>query len=327
MKHPQSHLRVALIAALAAVSVVVGLLVPIPHWHRAVGAVGDLVHAPLFCGITLGILYLLQRIRPIEGSGRKLRFRLFWTGSVVLVLAVASEIAQSRFGRSPTLHDAASNGLGIIAALAFYWAFRIRRAGSGRRILPGALAMLGVGCIFVAWTYPVRVLIDVAKVYVEFPTLSAFETAVELERWHFRDCQMRLTERDVTDGQYALEMVCQPTRYPGATLIELKNDWSQLQTLELDVTVDASYPAEQLDVMIKIFDEFHQGHSDTFRRTYSLSPGTTTRLTMSRADIVSGPDDRPLVLSTIQFVDVLLVQPVSEAVVRIDSMRLTLEKF
>ena len=97
-----------------------------------------------------------------------------------------------------------------------------------------------------------------------------------------------------------------------------------MQTLEMDVTLDQSCPGGRAEFMVKVLDRLHRHHGDTYRRQWTLVPGETTHLRITRDEIVSGPDTRQLELSRVQFVDLLLLEPIGATKVRIDNMRLKL---
>jgi hypothetical protein len=118
----------------------------------------------------------------------------------------------------------------------------------------------------------------------------------------------------------------QATPYPAATLVEMESDWSQLKTLEVDVTLDASYPDADVQLMIKVIDRLHQtDHTDTYRGQWTITRGQTQHIRISREEILQGPDDRQLDLTKIKYLDLMLLDPVAETKVRFDNLRLTLQ--
>lgn len=320
----RNNRRITVIAIAAAVAILAGLLVPIPNQHRAFGAIWDLVHTPLFCGVTLGVLYLLEMIVPTGIPSRKRLARLMIVVTGVFAFGLATEFAQSLLGRRATMHDAVANGLGILAAAALYLSYWHKRQQPDKRAPRRVLIAIGFLLILCAWLHPAVRLVDMAKVHLDYPLLGSFESNAELERWYMRECKARITDRDATDGHYAMEVTYLPTAYPAATLTDLHTDWSDMKSLELDVTLDSTSPSQRVQLVIKVIDELHHNHSDTFRKQFTLVAGETTHLRMMRDEIVAGPGTRELDLSRIQYVDLLLLELDAETVIRIDSLRLTL---
>ncbi|MFK8112850.1 MAG: hypothetical protein AB8B91_11640, partial [Rubripirellula sp.] len=231
---------------------------------------------------------------------------------------------QSAFGRTGNLGDAVNNGLGITAFLLMYWGWRMLRSRRTRRAIPRFLLATAGVLLAIAWWTPIALLRDERAVQSQFPSLATFESRMQLSRFYFRECVGELSSKNVTEGNRSMEVIYQPTPHPAATLVELKADWSGMKTLEIDVTLDASYPDSDARFMIKVIDELHQTHhTDTYRGEWTLLRGKTQRISISRNEILNGPDDRQSDLTKIQYVDLMLLAPVETAKVRFDAMRLT----
>ncbi len=282
------------------------------------------MHAPLFAGLTFGVLCLLQYLRPCPPLGRRFTLRMFVAAGWLFGFGLATEVMQQSFGRSGTIHDAASDGLGILAALSLYASWHLKRQRRERVWIRRALLSVAVAALTIAWWAPVRTLMDVIAVHRTFPLLASFESTDELGRWYFRQCSGTLTKQDVTDGVYAMELTVSATSHPSVTMIELPADWSEMKTLELDVTLDRSHP-KNVTLLVKVIDFLHKtDNTDTFRSTWELVPGLACSIRIRREDIIAGPDTRQLDLSKIQYLDLLVLDPGVSAKLRIDAVRLTL---
>lgn len=318
-----STFRVLLLGAGILCIAIVALLVPIPFKGRATVALGDLVHAPLFGGLALAVLLIWNHVRPLAKNSIPMLRRCVLVGFLMFGFGLTIEFVQSAFGRTGNLGDAVNNGLGITAALICYWAWNLQRR-QRTRWMPRAMFVTAGMLMSIAWWIPVTLLHDTRAVYANFPMLADFETRIQLSRFYFRECRGNLSRQDTTDGGYSMEVNYEATPYPAATLIELQGDWSSMKTLEVDATLDESYPDADVRFMLKVIDELHATpHTDTFRREWKLERGKTTRISVTREDILAGPDDRETDLTRVQYVDLMLLEPVEPTKVRFDALHLT----
>ena len=314
-----------MLASFVLAAAVTGLLMPVPFVGRVSVAVGDMVHAPLFGGLALGTLVLLQLVRPIHDFNLELLLRSLLVFAIVSGLGVGIEYAQASLGRTATVHDAVSNGLGVLTAVLWYSGHLLRRLQPNRRALPWSFAISGLAMIAISWWAPVMMLRDAIAVHREFPKLASFESYAELQRLYFRECKGKLTTDHVTDGGLALEVEYEATPYPAATLVELHQDWTKVETLSIDVTLVESNSADEAHLMLKVYDREHNGmHQDTFRQNYRLVRGVPTTITINREELLGGPDDRRLNISQVLYVDLLLIKPPNPTCLVFDHMRLKL---
>ena len=295
--------------------VVFGLAMPMPFVGRAGVAAGDLFHAPLFGGLALLAMYLLEQLRPT--TGRPLLLRGILVGIGLVLFGISMEAMQYFVGRTATVHDAVANSLGILAALIWYSSRRYHGTVA-RFMMLAALVTLTV-----AWYPPFTIFKDVWAVHRDFPLLASFESSPEIDRWYFRECSGVRVAENATDGDYALEIQYQATPYPGATLVELHQDWSQIRSLEIDVIVKS---AEAVTFEMKVIDATindTQDYEDLFKRQWMLESGKH-HLSVTRQEIVDGPPDRKTELSRIRYVDLIVVDPDQPVTLRIDNMHLVL---
>ncbi len=314
-----------MLAACVVALVIAGLLVPVPFISRVAVAVGDLMHAPLFGCLTLGGMHLLEYLRPLRSVGKSLMIRSIWVAMCLVTFGILIEWMQSYSGRSLAVHDAIANGLGVLAALFWYWSRSMTRLAVDRRWLPRVL-LIAVGIVLsIAWWRPAAMLLDVAAKHFQFPMLASFETKTEYQRFYFGQCRPRRTRENATDGNYAMELVYQPAQHPAATMIEMVHDWSAMAALEMDVTLDASHDRPSARFMVKVTDDRHDGkHNDTFRQQWEFGPGQSRHIRITREELLSGPDTRQLDLSQIRFVDLMLLDVEVPTTLRIDAIRLAL---
>jgi len=305
-------------------AIVLGMmLIPIPFKGRAAAAISDLAHAPLFACVTIALLFFWYRWQPLDQFDRDWTKRFVLVGVWVFLVGVAIEFAQMVTGRSAAIHDAIANGLGIMAAIAVSFALLNWRYRGDQ----GWLSVLAVGVAIVtfgsALVMPVRIGLDILAVQRAFPLIASFESKMELTRWYFDHCHGESTDQNVTHRDHAMRILVERAPHPAATLIETVSDWSDVATLELDVTLAQSYPAE-MEMIVKLIDEDHANYdTDTAQKTFRLKPGETTHLVFTREEMVNGPEQRPLDMTRIKLVSLLMNTPKVESYVDIDHVRVT----
>lgn len=212
----------------------VGLLVPMPVSGRMAGSIGNMAHAPLFAGLTMLTLVLLQTMRPQRFGSSTWIKRLLLVAATLFVAGILVEMLQGMIGRSASVHDAIANGLGILAASAWFVAGGLSPS-VGRR----SLQLLGAIFIGLTWWGPIEIIRDCLKVESDFPRIASFETPIEITRWHFNRGRRGRTTSNVTDGEFALRWSPKDAPHPAMTLLEVASDWSDVETLELDIVLIA----------------------------------------------------------------------------------------
>jgi VanZ family protein len=320
------HLGIMLLVIATVLVAITALLVPIPFKGRVAHAVGNLAHAPLFGGLTLGVLRLLDRFRPIGPTGLSFAVRLTLVFVGLFAFGVVIELLQHRLGRTAAMHDVIANASGIFAATLWHWSRKLNRYRPEQRLFSRALLAAAGFMLAFAWWSPAATLRDVATMHRRFPVLASFESRVELRRWHFDRCQAKQTRQDATSGNYAMEISYQSGSDPAATMTSLASDWSAMKTLELDAVLDASYSGKSVQFMVKVVDQLCvNGHTDAYRGQWTLEPGQPQRIRIMRDEIVNGPDTRALDLSKIHFVHLVLMESAETTTLRVDRIRLTLQ--
>ncbi|KLU06141.1 hypothetical protein RISK_001992 [Rhodopirellula islandica] len=316
-----------------------------------------MVHAPLFAGLTMLTLVLLQSLRPqVVGSAPWAR-RLVLVAAALFVSGVLVEMLQGMIGRSATLHDAIANGLGILAASVWFVASGLTSL-IGRR----SLQLLGIIFIGLTWWGSIKIIRDCWKVESDFPRIASFETPLEITRWHFDRGRRGRTQSNVTDGEFALRWKPKDAPHPAMTLLEVSSDWSNVETLELDIVLNAPASAglpESLgpvpteleptgteptdsessdpelespvvrtwEVILKVIDEDHQDyHEDVAKHFVTLRAGEPQHVIFPRQSMIDGPQDRELDLSRIKMVSLLIYQPGPGVELDVDHIHATLKR-
>ena len=299
--------------------IIASLVVPIPIRGRAWEAIGDLFHAPIFGLIAFAVLLLLRR-----RFDRRIPLGAAITvACVIFAFGVLIELVQSFTGRSPNAHDVVSNAHGILAAVLIFYAHTLRRSTPRVAVV---LLLAGITVIWMAWRQPLLAIIDVIKARREFPVLADFDSSAEFDRFHFRQCKPYLSRQDATSGQYSMELNYLPEPYPGARLQQFNPDWSGIESLEMDLTLDAAYPDNTLEMIIQVLDrKSDDTNTSCFWRKIDLKPGVRQHIKFNRDELVSGPRGRNLQLKAIIAVDWIAIEPAANAKVRIDTIGLKLD--
>ncbi|TWU03245.1 DUF1109 domain-containing protein [Neorhodopirellula pilleata] len=302
------------------------LLIPIPLQGRVAEAVGDLAHAPLFGGFTVSILLLWHRVRPLHHFGRDWLGRIALVALCVFIAGILVELTQSLTGRKAAFHDVVANGIGILAAASLCIGLLNHLHRPEHRPLTIAMIVLTVVLGVASTVAPLRILRDVWEVHRAYPVINSFESPNDVKRWYLDDCSVQRVQSNVTEGEYAMRWLIQDAEHPAITLIETASDWSDAASLELDVTLDPSYP-EDVSVFVKVIDYEHTDyHHDVCRKEFRIEPGRTQHLTVSRQEMIEGPDSRKLDLTRIKFVSLVCYRPGKDTWIDVDAIRVELRR-
>lgn len=316
--------RPLLLAAAGVVGFVLfAMFVPIPFKGRVAVAVGDLVHAPLFGTATFCFLLILQRLKPLKFSSQLVR-RTVVVAAVLIVFGFGMEVAQRQMGRTPSIHDAIANALGITAASLCFLSLMSWRSGNRRRWIHVSVLIVAVGLLITAWLRPMRMLNDYVQRERAFPLLSSFESDVELSRWYFRSCDRSLSDEVLSDGASSVEITSKDDEYSGITLIEMRNDWSAANSLDLDAQLLEEPNGEPVELMVRVVDHNHYyNHLQPRDERWTLAPGEPKSITLSFDHLAENASVKTD-LTQILYLDIWMVGPKPGTKLLIDNVHLTL---
>ena len=321
---PLSVRRIIWIFAALIGLVVLLLLVPIPFDGRVADSMGDLAHPPMFASVALIALSVIHRVRPIRTFNVALVKRFAIVFVIIACFGAGMELVQRYMGRNGSMHDVVANCYGVLAGtLLFAWWVLWRKGVA--RLQRGVLLIIAVVSLFLGWQVPIANLRDVATMYNGFPLLASFETDAELHRWYFNNCVRRRSGQDATDGESALEVIFTNQEHGSATMVELQRDWSLMTDLQFDVALDAAYP-ENGRLIVKVIDDVHDTDDDMYKEATEIVPGKIKHFRITRDEIVEGPVNRQIDLTKIKYFELILDSPVTTAKLRVDNLRLTLQK-
>ncbi len=180
---------------------------------------------------------------------------------------------------------------------------------------------LAVAIVATAWVRPVRTLIDVSRVWRDFPLLASFETPLDASRWFVREAEISRGRRGATDGEYSLRVVYQPSDFPAISLTDVVHDWSAFTALELDATLDETHRTATAELFVNVVEGEHvYAVSDEASVRIALNRGRLQRVRIPLADLKPQPSSPPLNRSRIVRVDLALREVSSSTVVWLDRL-------
>lgn len=297
--------------AVLLVVVAVLLLLPLPRANRAMHALYDLGHAPLFGVLSVMLFWWGRKKLPRNDLIAAI---LVW--GTVAILGIATEYVQGFLGRHPSWQDVAANLLGsaafLIWAISWNWRYRVMRI---------AAFAIGVACLVAAWRAPAIELADTLIQQRELPMLGSFERRLEFSRWQWsgENCELGQAKRWASDGEMSMAIKFKPARYPSFSLYWPVEDWSPYQALTFDILLTG---AEPLPLIVKIEDVDHNGETnDRFHRAILLQPGLNSpRIRL--ADVAIAPHGRTLDLRRIKRMQFYTVDLQTPRVLFLDNVRL-----
>ncbi|MGB7344365.1 MAG: hypothetical protein WBD20_09145 [Pirellulaceae bacterium] len=313
------------------------LLMPVPAGGRFYSSLGDLCHTPLFICLTIGGLVLWEKAGPVGANRRRLSRRCFVVAVALFCFGVGMELMQHFAGRTAAVHDAIANGLGVIIGVCVFTIWNRQFLWPENQSIKNWLLAIAIAALVMAWWSPIEMLRDDWKLRSEFPNLVSFDSKIEISRWYFRDSTGELTSDGATDGDFAMKVTL-PEDHSSVTLVELHSDWTKMQQLDFDLLLPADQNADQpnhqhadqnaheIPIELSVLDRHHKNYdNDLFKKFVSLRRGVPMHVTLTRAEILAGPEDRALDLSAIQYFTVGLASRSAPVQIVIDAVKLTLQ--
>jgi len=283
-------------------------------------------HIPLFAVITILLLVLAA-----HWLGAKMGAVAQYVGTftIALILGVATEFVQMIGPRDADPWDLVRNGVGAAFALVWCGTFDRRLDGTTIRRAAGRIAFRAVAiAVVLIFLAP---LVGVAHAYREranrFPVLFSFETPSQTKFMNPRRAWFELVPAPDAWSVDAPEWVVHVSFSPlaGGALVfnEPYPDWTGHTALVLALF----HPGERpINVGLRI-DDRHRAvrHIDRFNRHVFLEPGLN-RLRIPMEEIVAGPAERELDISSIDRFVIFVVDPVGDYEIYIGPILLETEE-
>ncbi len=280
-------------------------------WATLLGrTVQDFGHIPLFGAITTLLLLLgAHWFKAKLGPGAQ------YAGAFAfaLILGVATEWVQMIGPRDADLWDLARNGVGAALALVWWGSFDRRLDGAAIRRAGSRVAFRCVAVVIVlAFLAP---LIGVVNAYRErasrFPVLFSFETMSQARFMNTRLAWYEFAPApdawDIDPPERVAHISFSPLKGGALVFNEPYPDWTGHTALVFELFHPG---ARTIKVGLRVDDGTRSLlHGDRFNRHLFLEPGLN-RLRVSMEEIVAGPAERELDISSIERIILYAVDPI-----------------
>ena len=237
---------------------------------------------------------------------------------VSLLLGACIELAQYDTARTPDIADVLRDLTGSLVALSF--------GPPGLRLQPVRLRralQVSVFMLLVIQLVPIaRSLIDEAIARRQYPVLSDFETAFEVDRWVGSAGRSIQAMPSISPGNL-LKLSLGTDRYSGAELKYFDGDWSSFRTLDFRLY---NPDEEPLKITCRIHDLRHldgkEEYEDRFNRRYLLRKGWND-IEVDLEEVKESPAGRRMDMSNIRGLGLFVTSLPAPRVVYLDNVRLS----
>lgn len=251
----------------------------------------------------------LSRIREIKRSVIIL--------GILVVAGLLTELMQLSVGRNFEMKDLLNDLLGILAGLLIP---HLRFKADLRRSV--LFLLLFVSLTTFSFKPLLSTVVQEVRLRQEFPILSDFETASQLERWQDNQARLSISDSKVRDGRFSMRAELFPGKYPGMALRHLHGNWQGYQFIELSIYLDAKY---SVNLAMKVYDRQHPksgyDYNDRFNGNLSLNPGWND-FSLSLHSIQNAPTGRSMDMEKIASLSFFTVNLQQDITLYIDNVQL-----
>ena len=264
------------------------------------------------------VVWFLAKFKPVK----KMPLPYLWAAFlfITLLLSILIEILQYGTDRTPDLGDVSRDLTGCLLVLSFHPSFLK---------LPSKTMLLFVR--FIALTIllihlkPLAIaLIDESTARSQFPILSNFETAFELDRWD-GGASTIIIKPGLKNDSYQLKIGLMATTHSGVGMKYLQSDWTAYKLVNLRIFKPSD---ESLSIVIRIHDVWHKtgpvayANSDRFNRRVDLSQGWND-IKIPLSQIESAPHKRKMDLSQVSDISLFATRLPEPRVIYLDKVYLS----
>ena len=215
------------------------------------------------------------------------------------------------------MSDLFRNLIGAGIAICFLLPVR-KTLPAGAMIITKAILIILVGLQI----YPIMVaLIDEHRARRQFPILSDFQTASQLDRWE-GDAAISIEENIDPSSNGAMRANLDTQLYSGVALKYFPRNWQGYRYFECRIFNPSKEP---IKLTCRIHDRMHtlgpQLYEDRFNKTHSFSSGWHT-VTIDLDDVRMAPSNREMDLREIYAVGLFATQLPHPRTIYIDDVKL-----
>jgi hypothetical protein len=303
--------------AIALIVLLVPFFVPIPvvlRRHPIFSPLGDQLHVVLLAGVAL----LLYWRGPLTG-------RLWPTAVAASLIGGAIEFVQIPFGRNACFGDFVLDviGIGLVAGYVLW-------RGHGLKVGLGLIIALLL--IFPARLYHLPFVVAASYRSRDiFPTLTDFEGRRDGWIWGGNSAGVTVVPVDDSPegtGHVVRVVAGPPANWPGAEMRRFPHDWSQYETLLIDVRLvpeGATEPGVEQRFGVRV-DDFVGRHEDTWISDSGVATTDwqTIRIPLRDRAVTDGNQvsDRIFDLHDVDRILLYLNRPAARTVLEFDNLRL-----
>ncbi|MEQ9410359.1 MAG: hypothetical protein RIK87_21670 [Fuerstiella sp.] len=317
----QLVLRRGRLAAVLALVLAGGLVLPFPLHGRLWAEIFDLAHAPAFFATLLCLVGFFDPAAAGVPSAQTLVPMTFHRAVLVALgltfVGLTGEFLQKFANRTPSWGDVAANSAGLLAALFWIAAFTQQR---GRRVL---LLVAAVSMLSLISLDPILQIEDCVQQIRSFPLLASFERNRELGGWWPEEAEIERSREWASDGQYSLKIMTRPAWFTGASMECLNRDWTTCRRLLLDIF---NPQKETLTLTIKLYDQKHKADgfesNDRFEHSVVVPPDSRITVSIPFADVTAAPEYRDMQLNNMAGIELFSVNTRQPHVYFVDHVRL-----
>ena len=278
-------------------------------------------HAPLF-GLLAVILLWLVQLSFGQRLSRLLQYSIAWLGAVGM--GAFSEYLQIATQRDADIIDWLRDIAGATAFLALHFTIDSRLSDRERKQRNQAKTPIRIAALAILAVVGIPMVMGAAAYWhrhTSFPKMHTFDNYLERKFLDPSDATLEYVEPpDEWFGHTSqvAKVTFLPARYPRMEFKEPYPDWRGYQALTLDVFSPGD---SSLTLYITIYDCKKSNYQDRYNGELQIQPGQND-LTIPLTDIEHGPKQRLLDLSSIQMINIFMIDPRQPLVLYFDDLLL-----
>jgi VanZ family protein len=241
----------------------------------------------------------------------------FWVIVLTFSVGILIELIQVRFHRAPEVGDVMRDVIGSLITISFFSPSRKAISKFSLRLMQTCVVLM-----LLFGTYPLaRALADEYTAKDQFPLLSDFETAFEIDRWG-ENPDLTINRKIAFHGESSLKVPLSTQLYSGVSFLYFPRNWRNFHSLKFAV-FNPSVASLTIGCRINDIRHFETGgeYYDRYNARFLLRNGWN-HITIPIRDISNAPIGRKMDMSKIQMVSVYVKKLTNPGEIYIDHVRL-----